>query len=105
VSKYYSQRNFETALKFEAQIENLELELLNDENQPFYDEDKKRFISYAEFVMNLEEKYKQTIFDIKESTGDGNYTDVEKWNFTKISDYLKRKEKQIKKIQAQYKRK
>jgi len=87
----------------EANIEKRELELKKDEYQIFYSEEKKRLISYAEYVLELNEQYKQTIFDIKESTGEGNYSDVEKWSFPQIIDYLKRKKIQIEKLKSKYK--
>ena len=92
-------------MNIEVQINEIKRKLDKKEFQKFYDTDKDRYISYAEFVSTLEEQKKQTLFDIKESTGDGNYTNVDKWNITQVFDYLQRKEKQIKKLKAKYKTK
>ena len=54
-------------------------------------------------MLELEENYNQTIFEIKEATGEGNYNDPELWSFSKINDYLHRKQKQVEKLKRLYK--
>ena len=90
-------------MKIKKQIDEIEKELQADKYQPYFDEEQNRYISFAEFVLMLDENYKQITFDIAESTGEGNYKPVEQWNFVEIKDYLKRKEKQLKIIRAKYK--
>jgi len=102
LSDLYVAKDFHSALTIEAEIETINLQLQEDKYHEFYDTKKEGFLTYAEYVMRLDEDYHQTIFEIKESTGEGNYNDVEKWSFSKITDYLKRKQKQIEKINAKY---
>lgn len=49
-------------------------------------------------ILKLEEEKKQTLFNIAESTGTGNYKSVELWSWVEIVEYLKMKKKQIEKI-------
>jgi hypothetical protein len=53
--------------------------------------------------MKLEETKKQTLFDIAEATGSGNYKSIELWTWNEIIDYLNMKSKQIEKINSKAK--
>ena len=67
-------------------------------------EEKKEYKPYSHVVLEMEEQRKQILFDIKESTGEGNYKDVDLWTLPEIYDYLERKNKQIEKINAKIKK-
>jgi hypothetical protein len=74
--------------------------LQKDKYQPFFSPDKNKYVSFVEAVIENDAKTKQTIFNIKEATGSGNYKDVESWNISEIYDYLNFKEKQIKNLSS-----
>lgn len=97
---YYDLQLFEDALIFEVQANKLEKELNSNKFDPFYNTENQKFTNFVEYVEELQEQYLQTIFEIKESTGEGNYGDIEKWNIVQIFDYINRKEKQVKELKA-----
>jgi len=87
-------------LKLSAEIEVREFQLTKDEFQPFWNEEKNKFDTYANFVQDLQNEFEQNLFDIKELTGEGNYKEVEKWTWHEVIDYSKRKAAQIQKRNA-----
>ena len=42
------------------------------------------------------ENFNETMFNLREATGQGNYKPVELWTIGEIADFVKRKNKQIK---------
>jgi hypothetical protein len=91
--------------KFEAtqskdQIKELEKELENEENDPNFDKSKKKYISYIDYVLDLDKRKRTILFDIREATGDGNYTNPLTWSLPEIHEYLELKKAQIEKLKA-----
>lgn len=80
------------------QAEKLEEKLKNKKYSKYYSESKEKLFSFSDFIRKLEEEKKQTLFNIAESTGTGNYKSVELWSWVEIVEYLKMKKKQIEKI-------
>lgn len=87
-------------LKLSAEIEVREFQLNADEFQPFWNEEKNKFDTYANFVQDMQNEFEQNLFDIKELTGEGNYKEVEQWTWLEVIDYSKRKAAQIQKRNA-----
>ena len=75
----------------EAKIFELELERINYKLSSIKEKtDKER-------KKEIIEEYKETIFNLKEATGDGNYKDIESWTIEEITDFIQRKNRQISK--------
>ena len=59
--------------------------------------------SIEDEIKEINERYDSTMFTLRESTGQGNYTDPETWTVGDIEDYIKRKNKQIAEAKAKNK--
>jgi hypothetical protein len=95
----YFNFDYESEKNLKFQIEKIEIELQKDEYQIFFNNDIKKYVSFAEFIKENEEKNKKLLFNIQESTGTGNYKLVELWNISEIYNYLIFKNQQIKNLQ------
>jgi len=86
------------AWQYEKEAQQLEKELKKEKFSTFFVFEKEKLMSFSEYIMKLEEEKKETLFQLAESTGQGNYKPIEQWNIVEINDYLEKKKKQIEKI-------
>lgn len=84
--------------KIKFDIEKIELKLQKNEFQNFWNSETNSYISFARHIKENAIKTKKMIFNIRESTGTGNYKLLENWNITEIYNYIALKDEQVKKL-------
>lgn len=82
-------------LNLNLQIENIENELKKDEHQPYFSKEKDKYISFSEYITEIENQKNELMFNIRESTGEGNYKEVANWTSNEVHEYIRLKSKQL----------
>lgn len=83
--------NLSQAFIFQGEIQRIKTKLRKE---------KKEIETLKNILDDIDLKHNDLIFNLRESTGNGNYKDLDFWSLPEMQEYINRKNKQYLKAQS-----